>query len=75
MLQLHARGCQQPECPVPRCRELRGMRRRQIQRQEDARRTNYMQMMVRQQGPGTSSRSSSTSLAGHDSPHPPARAL
>ena len=47
MLQLHARGCQQPECPVPRCRELREMRRRQIQRQEDARRSNYMQMMVR----------------------------
>ena len=49
MLQLHARSCDQPKCPVPRCKELREMRRRQIDRQEDARRMNYKTMMMRQQ--------------------------
>ena len=30
LLQLHAKQCQETNCPVPRCRELREMRRRQV---------------------------------------------
>ena len=29
LLQLHAKQCQEAACPVPRCRELREMRRQQ----------------------------------------------
>lgn len=48
LLQLHAKQCQSADCPVPRCRELREMRRRQMSRQEDQRRHAY-QAMLRQQ--------------------------
>jgi len=48
LLQLHAKQCQSSDCPVPRCRELREMRRRQMSRQEDQRRHAY-QAMLRQQ--------------------------
>ena len=48
LLQLHAKQCQETSCPVPRCRELREMRRRQVARQEGQRRTAY-QAMLRQQ--------------------------
>ena len=48
LLQLHAKQCQASDCPVPRCRELREMRRRQMSRQEDQRRHAY-QAMLRQQ--------------------------
>ena len=48
LLQLHAKQCQEAACPVPRCRELREMRRRQVARQEAQRRSGY-QAMLRQQ--------------------------
>ncbi|KAK9824572.1 hypothetical protein WJX72_011411 [[Myrmecia] bisecta] len=48
LLQLHAKQCQAASCPVPRCRELREMRRRQMARQEEKRRHAY-QAMLRQQ--------------------------
>lgn len=60
LLQLHAKGCQATECPVPRCRELREMRRRQIARAEDQRRVGY-QAMLRNQA-GASSRAPSAPL-------------
>ena len=49
LLQMHAKQCQAAECPVPRCRELREMRRRQIARQEDQRRVAYKGMLRAQQ--------------------------
>lgn len=48
LLQLHAKGCQAANCPVPRCRELREMRRRQIARAEDQRRVGYQQLLRNQ---------------------------
>lgn len=69
LLQLHARGCQAVDCPVPRCRELREMRRRQIVRQEEQRRQGYQNMLRNQVAGGTSSRATSGSLGPqHDSP-------
>ena len=32
LLQLHAKQCKEAACPVPRCRELRELRRRQVAR-------------------------------------------
>lgn len=49
LLQLHAKQCQASDCPVPRCRELREMRRRQMSRQEDQRRHAYQAMLRQQQ--------------------------
>ncbi len=48
LLQLHAKQCNESDCPVPRCRELRQMRRKQMQRQEEKRRVAF-KAMVRQQ--------------------------
>ncbi len=48
LLQLHAKQCQETSCPVPRCRELREMRRRQTARQEAQRRSGYQQMLLQQ---------------------------
>jgi E1A/CREB-binding protein len=45
LLQVHAKQCQNAECPVPRCRELREMRRRSVARQEDQRRVAYKAML------------------------------
>ena len=49
LLQIHAKGCRTPNCPVPRCRDLKEYRRRAAQVQEDRRRQAWMQMH-RQQG-------------------------
>ena len=68
LLQLHAKGCQAVDCQVPRCRELREMRRRQIVRQEDQRRVGYQQML-RNQAAGTASRAPSGSLMIPQQPH------
>lgn len=48
LLQVHAKQCQEASCPVPRCRELREMRRRQVARQEAQRRSGYQQMLRKQ---------------------------
>eukprot|EP00803_Ostreobium_quekettii_P011438 evm.model.scf_864EXC.1 EVM.evm.TU.scf_864EXC.1 scf_864EXC:20228-23623(+) len=41
-LQLHARGCQTPDCRVPRCREIKAQVRRQRQNHDNMRRKQYM---------------------------------
>ena len=48
LLQLHAKQCQISDCPVPRCRELREMRKRQMSRQEEQRRRAYQAMLQHQ---------------------------
>ena len=48
LLNLHAKSCSRADCPVPRCRELKELRRRQTARQEEQRRKAY-QNMLRQQ--------------------------
>ena len=50
LLQLHAKQCTCSigACPVPRCNELRELRRRQLARQEEARRTNYVNTLRHQ---------------------------
>jgi E1A/CREB-binding protein len=50
LLQAHSKMCIAAECPVPRCRELRALRRQQATRQEDQRRAAYRQMLMQQQG-------------------------
>lgn len=50
LLQVHAKQCQNNDCPVPRCRELREMRRRAVARQEDQRRVAYQAMLRNQNG-------------------------
>lgn len=50
LLQVHAKQCQNNDCPVPRCRELREMRRRAVVRQEDQRRVAYQAMLRAQNG-------------------------
>ena len=45
LLQVHAKQCQRADCPVPRCKELREMRRRAVVRQEDQRRVAYKNMV------------------------------
>ena len=45
LLQVHAKQCQRSDCPVPRCKELREMRRRAVVRQEDQRRVAYKNMV------------------------------
>ena len=52
LLNLHAKSCTAAECPVPRCRELRDLRRRQALRQDKARRAAYQQMARGQAGGG-----------------------
>ena len=49
LLQAHSKMCIETECPVPRCRELRMLRRKQAARQEDMRRAAYRQMLLQQQ--------------------------
>jgi E1A/CREB-binding protein len=49
LLQLHAKQCQESNCPVPRCRELRNVRMRQAARQEAQRRSGYQNMLRKQQ--------------------------
>ena len=49
LLQAHSKMCIAAECPVPRCRELRALRRQQASRQEDQRRAAYRQMLMQQQ--------------------------
>ena len=65
LLQLHAKQCQAADCPVPRCRELREMRRRQMSRQEDARRHAY-QAMLRQQATNRQQQQHPQQAAQHD---------
>ena len=48
LLSLHAKSCTKPDCPVPRCRELKEMRRRTAVRQEDQRRAAYQKMLRKQ---------------------------
>lgn len=48
LLQTHSKLCTRADCPVPRCRELREIRRRQAARQEDKRRAAYRQMLEQQ---------------------------
>eukprot|EP00798_Chlamydomonas_sp_ICE-L_P023039 gene23039-30234_t len=48
LLNLHAKGCTRHDCPVPRCREIKELRRKQTARQEEKRRLAY-QNMLRQQ--------------------------
>lgn len=48
LLQLHAKGCNEVNCLVPRCRELRAMRRKQAVRQDEQRRTAYKAMLRKQ---------------------------
>ena len=52
LLQMHAKACVEAACPVPRCRELRDLRRRQAARQEEARRAAYQAMLRAQAGAG-----------------------
>ncbi|KIY94311.1 E1A/CREB-binding protein [Monoraphidium neglectum] len=52
LLNLHAKGCTTTDCPVPRCRELRDLKRRQAARQDKARRMAYQQMLRTQAGGG-----------------------
>ena len=52
LLQAHSKMCIAAECPVPRCRELRALRRQQAARQEDMRRAAYRKMLLAQQGGG-----------------------
>ncbi|KAL4513564.1 hypothetical protein Ndes2526B_g07614 [Nannochloris sp. 'desiccata'] len=49
LLQAHSKMCIAAECPVPRCRELRALRRQQAARQEDQRRAAYRKMLMQQQ--------------------------
>lgn len=49
LLQAHSKMCIAAECPVPRCRELRALRRQQAARQEDQRRAAYRKMLIQQQ--------------------------
>ncbi|KAK9866771.1 hypothetical protein WJX84_010523 [Apatococcus fuscideae] len=50
LLQLHAKQCTCSigACPVPRCNELRELRRRQLARQEEQRRTAYVNTLRHQ---------------------------
>lgn len=48
LLQMHAKTCQATQCPVPRCRELREMRRKQMTRKEEQRRRAYQAMLHNQ---------------------------
>jgi E1A/CREB-binding protein len=45
LLQAHAKTCTAADCPVPRCRELRMLRRKQAARQDDMRRKRYRDML------------------------------
>ncbi|EFN56976.1 hypothetical protein CHLNCDRAFT_143570 [Chlorella variabilis] len=49
LLQMHATQCTVANCQVPRCTQLRAMRRQQATRAEDKRRAAY-RTMLRQQG-------------------------
>jgi len=62
LLQAHAKVCTSTDCPVPRCRELRQLRRRQAARQEDKRRAAYRQMLVQQQQQQQEETSSATRM-------------
>lgn len=53
LLQLHAKGCNEAKCPVPRCLDLRAMRRKQAKRQDEQRRTAYKAMLRNQNGTPT----------------------
>ncbi len=48
LLQLHAKQCNEAACPVPRCKELRALRRKQMMRQDDQRRSAYKAMLRNQ---------------------------
>jgi len=48
LLNLHSKSCTRSDCPVPRCRELKELRRRQTARQEDKRRMAYAAMLRNQ---------------------------
>jgi E1A/CREB-binding protein len=52
LLQAHAKMCTAADCPVPRCRELRMLRRKQAARQDDLRRQKYRAMLREQAGEG-----------------------
>ncbi len=48
LLNLHAKSCTRADCNVPRCRELKELRRRQAQRMEAKRRVAYQAMLRNQ---------------------------
>jgi E1A/CREB-binding protein len=50
LLNLHAKSCMRADCNVPRCRELKELRRRQAQRMEAKRRVAYQAMLRNQAG-------------------------
>ena len=50
LLQMHATHCTTANCQVPRCTQLRTIRRRQATRQEDKRRAAYRTMLRQQHG-------------------------
>jgi len=41
LLQVHAKGCFQADCPVPRCRDLKEYRRRAAEQVEERRRQAF----------------------------------
>ena len=41
--QVHAKGCQIPQCPVPRCRDLKELKRRASEKQDMHRRQAFKQ--------------------------------
>jgi E1A/CREB-binding protein len=49
LLNLHAKSCTRADCPVPRCKEIKDVRRRQTMRQEEKRRVAYQAMLRNQQ--------------------------
>jgi E1A/CREB-binding protein len=52
LLQVHAKSCVVQACPVPRCRELRDYRRRQLEQAEERRRQAFAHYrQVAAQGP------------------------
>lgn len=48
LLQAHAKICTVSNCPVPRCQEMREMRRKQAARMDDQRRAAYRAMLQNQ---------------------------
>jgi len=49
LLNLHAKSCTRTDCPVPRCKEIKDLRRRQTARKEEQRRHQYQAMLRNQQ--------------------------
>ncbi|GAB4815528.1 hypothetical protein N2152v2_002574 [Parachlorella kessleri] len=62
LLQAHAKTCTASDCPVPRCSQLRELRRHQAARQEEKRRAAY-RAMLRAQAAATGGGSASGVLS------------